>query len=313
MLSKSQVVSLLAGERLPRIAGLSEPEVQQLGLNASASEMWLPVDAQPLSPAVLHSGLSARARELWPKFDISPQSLSTNSELMACGSDAIGRALTTEYQSGGRGRRGRSWLSPVARNLATSFVWSSPRPLQELLGLSLVVGVAVADALQSLGVAQTRLKWPNDVVVAVDAERYAKLGGILVELQRVENRSVAVIGIGLNHGCADALSSFVDQALADLHVLAPTVRRSQALVAITNALADYLVAFEERGFLPIVEAFDTLHLFTGREVTMLSGGESQLPLTSGRVLGVTPTGALRLAGAEGVFDVDSGEVSVRPS
>ena len=102
---------------------------------------------------------------------------STNSELLRRKAPAQGVAvLLAEQQTGGRGRRGRHWASPIAANLYLSVSRQFSGGLARLGGLSLVVGVAVAEALRQAGYDGVGVKWPNDLLAGG-----AKLGGILVE------------------------------------------------------------------------------------------------------------------------------------
>ena len=102
---------------------------------------------------------------------------STNSELLRRSAPLRGTdVLLAERQTGGRGRRGRAWASPLAANIYLSLSRTFAGGLSRMGGLSLAAGVAVGEALRELGVAGVGLKWPNDVLV--DGR---KLGGLLVE------------------------------------------------------------------------------------------------------------------------------------
>ncbi len=92
---------------------------------------------------------------------------STNRLLMQRQGDGAihGQAVFAEVQTGGRGRLGRQWQSPFAQQLALSVGWQFAGGVAALEGLSLVVGLAVVDALQSVGVSGAGLKWPNDVLM----------------------------------------------------------------------------------------------------------------------------------------------------
>src|SRR6185369_14521141 len=103
---------------------------------------------------------------------------STSSELLRRGVDApSGTVVFAEQQSAGRGRRGRAWRLPLGANLMFSVLWRFDAGFAALAGLSLAVGAALAQALESIGVRNVALKWPNDL--QVDGR---KLGGILVEV-----------------------------------------------------------------------------------------------------------------------------------
>lgn len=307
---------LLAGQRRPRPAAISEQKLQQLGLHFDAAEMWLPDQVQPLDVQRLHAGLSVRAKSIWPDCQVVNACESTNASLLEQGLESVGQALTTEYQWGGRGRRGRDWLSPVARNIALSVAWVQPGSLAELSGLSLAVGVACTDVLHTLGVDRAAIKWPNDLIVlnseaADTGAAYSKLGGILVELQSFGDRTLAVVGIGVNFAAAPLLRPHVDQDLADVAELCPALDRTTLLIGLLNALADYLANFAETGFAPLVPVWNELHAFTGKTVSVGDPNDPQ-KATQGRVLGVATSGELRLATARGEVLIGAGEVSLRP-
>jgi len=311
---------LLAGERTARPAGSSEQTLQQLGVHFDAELMWLPLQAKPLEVDRLHAEMSGRARLAWPDFEVVSACASTNGTLQGLGAAAAGHALATEYQWGGRGRRGRGWLSPIARNIALSVAWVVPGSLAAVSGLSLAVGVACTDALHTLGVTAVAIKWPNDLIVVSDDgdssgqpanTGYAKLGGILVELQSYGDHTVAVVGVGVNFAAAALLQPHVEQELADVAELCPALDRTSLLVGLLNALADYLGNFAETGFEPLVPVWDRLHAFSGKTVVIGDPNNPQQAL-HGTVLGAAPSGELRLATAAGETLVGAGEVSLRP-
>lgn len=312
------ITALLAGQRVRKPASCDLRELPQLGLLWDSESIWLPSSVQALRGSDLQRRMSHAAQRLWPNLEVCPAIGSTNSALMALGERARGRALVTEYQFGGRGRRGRQWLSSVGQNLCFSLGLRISGPLDRSAGLSLVVGLAVADALVTSGLAGVQLKWPNDVIVMLDQEHYAKLGGILVELQLQEDECTAVVGIGLNLGGAQAARLGTDAALADIAELLPSVDRSDILVGLLNTLADYLDNFLVQGFAPMKEAWNALHAFHGREVRLHSGSTTESEqglgqtLNVGTVLGVGDSGTLLLRTNEGQkVEFGAGEVSLR--
>lgn len=308
------LAQLLEGQRVSRPDGAHDVELRQLGLLFDATSMWLADDAQPIDSSRVIAGLSARAAATWSNLAVVNECASTNATLVAhiaSGAPAKGSALTTEYQWGGRGRRGRSWLSPVARNIALSVVWEHSGSLADMPGLSLAVGVACADALHTLGLTQVALKWPNDLIVPMVDQGYAKLGGILVELQSLPDRSTAVIGIGLNFAGARLLRPQVEQPLADIAELQEGLDRSTLVSALLNALADYLDQFSQSGFAPLLSVWDELHAFTGKHV-VVGDPENLEKGEFGVVLGGAESGELRLATPDGERLVGAGEVSLRP-
>ena len=141
---------------------------------------------------------------------------STNSELLRRKAPEHGAAvLLAEQQTGGRGRRGRQWASPIAANLYLSLSRQFSGGLARLGGLSLVVGVAAAEALRQAGYAPVGVKWPNDLLA-----HGRKLGGILVEGGGEHGGPVrAVIGIGVNVHMPATAATAISQAWTDLVTL----------------------------------------------------------------------------------------------
>ncbi len=230
---------------------------------------------------------------------------STNSALLRRDPPACGVAvLLAERQSGGRGRRGRVWASPLAAHLYLSLARQFSGGLARLGGVSLVAGAAVAEALHEAGYAEVQLKWPNDLLVAG-----RKLGGLLVEGGGEHAGPVrAVIGLGLNVRMPDAAAATIDQPWCDLAGLsAATPSRSALAAQLLRHLLPALDRFDAQGlapFLPRYARFDALY---GREVALHLGSSLQV----GVAAGIAQDGALRvrIEGEERTFH--AGEVTVR--
>jgi BirA family transcriptional regulator, biotin operon repressor / biotin---[acetyl-CoA-carboxylase] ligase len=146
-----------------------------------------------LSAGITAAYLGEAARHFALEF--VAQCDSTNDALAAQPAAETGlQVMLAHSQTAGRGRRGRNWRSAPGQGLTFSCGWNLPDSAPSPAGLSLVAGLAVAEALESLGARNIRLKWPNDLLA--DG---AKLGGILVELVSGQRRSRRIIiGIGLN-------------------------------------------------------------------------------------------------------------------
>jgi len=234
---------------------------------------------------------------------------STNSRLLAHAQQGGGhkRVLAAELQSGGRGRRGRTWHGLLGGSLTFSLLWRFNRPLTGLSGLSLVVGLALARALQSMGVAGIGLKWPNDVLL--DGR---KLAGILIETQGdMLSAATAVIGIGVNVHAGEGLAVQAAQPVADLaEAMAHLPDRNALLVAILSEMDKVLHAFDGEGFAPFASAWQDLHAWQGRTLQVITpAGVS----AQGEAVGVDGEGALLLATEAGMQRIHSGEVSLRPA
>jgi len=230
---------------------------------------------------------------------------STSSELMRRARDGS-RApvlLVAERQTAGRGRLGRSWQSAQDAQQPASLTFSLGLPLapRDWSGLSLAVGVSVAESLDPSHAAGLGLKWPNDLWVG---ER--KLGGILIEtalLQPDAAERYLVIGIGINIGPREAAG--LSTAPAWLQQWRPLATPAEVLREIALPLVANVQLFDERGFVPFAPRFATRDVLRGREVLLSDG-------TEGRCEGVGWGGELLVQTASGMKTVTSAEVSVRP-
>lgn len=231
---------------------------------------------------------------------------STNSHLMAkalSGDRAICACLA-ERQTAGRGRRGRSWLSPFAANLYLSILWHSPRPPHQLGGLSLAMGVMVARLLHRLGFVGAGLKWPNDLICD-----QGKLGGLLIQLHgEGEGPSSLVIGLGLNLRMPAAIGREIDQPWCNLDSLGPIPSRSELAGQLIVAILQGLEQYDDKGLEPFQEDWTRFDLLHGKAVRMGHGDGRQ---SEGINSGIGPDGALLLRTPAGIERYHSGEVSLR--
>jgi BirA family biotin operon repressor/biotin-[acetyl-CoA-carboxylase] ligase len=260
-----------------------------------------------LDAASVTAALSERARRLLSQLLILDSVDSTNSEVLRLAHQgyASGLVCTAEQQSAGRGRRGREWVSPYASNLYLSLLWEFSQGAAALEGLSLAVGVAVARALDTCGVSDVSLKWPNDVLSGD-----AKLGGILLEMSGdTAGNCRVVIGVGLNVAMPAVAAAGIDQAWTDVRTIAaagqPT--RNQLLAAMLNELLPLAADFESSGFAAWRDAWQALDAHRDCPVTLHTGA-TQL---SGIARGVDERGALRLETSSGLQAIYGGEISLR--
>ncbi|MDB6163435.1 MAG: biotin--[acetyl-CoA-carboxylase] ligase [Xanthomonadaceae bacterium] len=234
---------------------------------------------------------------------------STNSELLRRATPPKGVAIAlAERQTGGRGRRGRTWTSPLAANIYLSLARLFSGGLARLPGLSLVAGIATAEALQAGGFADVRLKWPNDLVV-VDAGGWRKLGGLLVEGGGEHaGPARAVIGLGLNVRMPRSSVEAISQPWTDLATLAGAPPSRNALVA--GLLEHWLPAldqFDREGLSPFLQRYARLDVLAGREVSVHAGDAIQHALA----VGLAEDGSLRVRVDGREQRIHSGDVSVR--
>lgn len=210
--------------------------------------------------------------------------------------------VLAEQQTAGRGRRGRKWVSPFAQNVYYSLVLRIEDGLRQLEGLSLVVGLAVMQALRDSGVQGAALKWPNDVLVG-----QKKIAGILLELVGdPADICHVVLGVGVNVNMQKAAD--VDQQWTSMQLeTGASVDRNALVARLGLQLQAYLRRHKAVGFAELQEEWERNHLWQGRAVSLIAGVNQ----IDGVVLGVDRQGALRLS-VDGVEKIYSGgELSLR--
>ncbi len=207
-----------------------------------------------------------------------------------------------EYQSAGRGRRGRQWVSPYGSNLYLSIDWQFDSGVAALEGLSLAVGVGVARALSSLNLPDITLKWPNDILL-----NSRKLGGVLIEVVGDHAGPCrAIVGVGVNVGMPDQTLD-IDQPWIDLKSVCEGVSRNELAAALINQLTEVLVSFESKGLKPYIKEWRQLDAFKDRLVNVTSGNS----VVTGICCGIADNGAL-VVDVDGVKrNMHGGELSLR--
>jgi BirA family biotin operon repressor/biotin-[acetyl-CoA-carboxylase] ligase len=229
---------------------------------------------------------------------------STNAEVMRllARGECATPVVTAETQTAGRGRRGQPWCSPAGENIYLSMGLSLSGGFSAVDGLSLVLGVAVAEALECLGAAPVELKWPNDIFI--DG---AKVGGILVELQGELQDGVvhAIVGLGLNVHMTTAPA--IEQAWTSLALARPqlTWSRNALVSTLITSIADASDKFQSVGFTGFRSSWQSRDVFFGRQI-IARDGELQ-----GIGQGIDHSGNYVLRTNEGNVAVRSGEISLR--
>lgn len=229
---------------------------------------------------------------------------STSSYLMRQAQTVGISVCFAEFQTAGRGRRGRQWVSPLASNIYLSLRLSICSGLGAVEGLSLAVGVAVANALDELGVVDVQLKWPNDVLWSGK-----KLGGILIEV--VGDPSGVchlVVGLGLNLRTEKSMVDAIDQPWVALDAILPVCPSRNCVAAcLLNHIVPLLSDYEAKGFVGYKSAWETLNAHANQQVDLFMGSIQ----TTGLVRGVNAAGALLLETEKGLEVFHGGEVSLR--
>jgi BirA family transcriptional regulator, biotin operon repressor / biotin---[acetyl-CoA-carboxylase] ligase len=284
----------------------------------------------PLSPEPIRWPLEAIWEAVSPQLpgftaEVLPTIDSTNTELLR--RFKSGRPeptlLVAEQQTAGRGRLGRVWHSQRGDSLTFS-LGLALQPA-DWSGLSLAVGISLADSLDALLAADAHaglhigLKWPNDLwLCSPGGER--KLAGILVETASWEGQRYVVIGVGVNISAqafaaapttpaptnADTAPGMTPAALQELM---PDIDAPAALLRVVAPLVQEVQAFAQFGFAPFQARFARRDVLAGRSVTVFDG-KNQL---DGSAHGVGVNGALLVHTADGMKEITSSEVSVRPA
>ncbi len=222
--------------------------------------------------------------------EVVDQIESTSSELTRRSQrkDIHGALLAAEWQTAGRGRRGRSWTAVAGGSITFSLGWRFEQGAGFLAGLSLAVGVAVVRALEAEGFRDIALKWPNDLV-----HRHHKLGGILIDLNGdALGPSVVVIGIGVNVRLPASVREDIPVPVTDLTSIALRTLRQYAA----------------EGFAPFAAEWQHRHAYQGKMVKLLLPDGATV---TGKVAGVDASGALVLADGPRRARFLSGEISLR--
>jgi len=243
------------------------------------------------------------------QLDIFPVIASTNGYLvqLAQKSPLSGCVCLAEYQSAGKGRRGRSWISPFGHNIYLSLLWRYQSGPGAIAGLSMAVGIAVVRALRQAGVEGVGLKWPNDIYW-----QQRKLAGILIEVSgETSGPCQAVIGIGLNFYLPPQQAAAIDQAWVDLQtILGENVmqRRNSIAALLLNELMPVVSNFEQQTLQHYLDEWRSFDCMAGKTATVHIGEQR----FTGCVRGIDDQGLLLLEVEAGnVRRFASGEVSLR--
>ncbi|MCW8349218.1 bifunctional biotin--[acetyl-CoA-carboxylase] ligase/biotin operon repressor BirA [Vibrio sp. ZSDZ65] len=236
--------------------------------------------------------------ELIPIIDSTNQYLLDKQQALSSGQVCI-----SEYQAKGRGRRGREWVSPFGANLYLSMYWRLEAGIAAAMGLSLVVGVAIVEALESLGIEGVKLKWPNDLY-----HNDRKLAGILVEMSgQAGGAANLVIGMGMNLRMSHQTEGIGQPWTSLSDVVSTPFSRNDLVVAFVKAWQQALEDYELKGMQGFVERWNRHDNFMGREVKLIMGSRE----IKGKVRGIDPTGAVLLETANGIEPFIGGEISLR--
>jgi BirA family biotin operon repressor/biotin-[acetyl-CoA-carboxylase] ligase len=234
----------------------------------------------------------------------STDSTNTVAQRLARQGAAEGTVVIAETQTKGRGRLGRTWLSPPYRNLYLSIVLRPPVTIPEAPRLGLVVGLATAETVAQW-VPRVALKWPNDVLI--DGR---KVAGILMEMDAEDDRVryvIAGIGVNLNMTPDDVPADLYDKAIGLRTAVGAPIDRVAFAARLLTRLEERYDQCIHHGFATLRPLWDRLSCLQGRQVEIDDGGRRY----RGAVRGIADDGTLCLLDSEGQeIRVVAGEVTV---
>lgn len=258
-----------------------------------------------LNQAKIYAFLPNKIQNLISEFSIQ-QIISSTNDFVAQSlqkKSQSGVVCLAEMQSAGRGRRGRTWLSPPAGTFYGSVGWVFNEGFQVVEGLSLAIGVAVVRALTACGVEGLQLKWPNDIVW-----QGKKLGGILIEMNaEVGGSCQVVVGVGINLALPQTVKKQIDQQVVDLREICPRLNRQQVTASLINHIVLVLSDYSVQGFKAYRQTWQNYDALLGLPVKVL-GLAQQI---EGIGAGIDQQGAFLIQTATGIEAISGGEVSIR--
>lgn len=264
---------------------------------------------EPLDSRLIESRIDTAIRARLQSLEVLPAIDSTSSYLKRCPVSPLGgelRACVAEWQSAGRGRRGRRWISPYGTSLYLSLAAEVSESLLAAGGLSLAVAITVAEALQACGLQEPGLKWPNDIYY-----QGRKLAGILLDLSGESGGPYrVVIGVGVNLKVPAVAARQIDQPWTDLSRSGVSVSRSELAGSIISGLVRTLDVFNQHGLRAFIKDWERLDLVNGRAVELHHENE---PMITGVARGIDPRGALLIEHNGVTRSYHAGEVSIRLS
>lgn len=206
---------------------------------------------------------------------------STNSYLLEHGE--CGEICISDQQTTGRGRRGNTWVSPDSGNLYFSLCWCFDETPEFWSLLGLVVGIAIAETLEDVGLKDHGIKWPNDIFW-----HQCKMGGILLET--INQTGKVVIGIGLNLKLSDQDQIQINQAAVSLDkaMQGKTFVKDELIIILINKLYSHLEDFKKLKISDFKHKWNNWDILLGKSVNIEHQGKN----LSGKITGIDSQGRL---------------------
>lgn len=258
----------------------------------------LPEPIQLLDESFIKSQIDSGTVAVLPVIDSTNQYLLDRLSTLQSGDACI-----AEYQQAGRGRRGRQWFSPFGANLYLSMYWRLEQGPAAAIGLSLVIGIVMAEVLQRLGAEEVRVKWPNDLYL-----NDRKLAGILVELTgKTGDAAQIVIGAGINLAMRSVTTDVINQGWINLQEAGIRIDRNTLAITLIQELRAALQLFEQESLVPFLPRWEKLDNFIHRPVKLIIGEREIYGISRG----INEQGGLLLEQDGVIKSWVGGEISLR--
>ncbi|MCL6366891.1 bifunctional biotin--[acetyl-CoA-carboxylase] ligase/biotin operon repressor BirA [Pectobacterium versatile] len=258
----------------------------------------LPAPMQLLDADVILKHLPEGGVTVLPVVDSTNQYILERLDTLSSGD-----ACLAEYQQSGRGRRGRQWFSPFGANLYLSLYWRLEQGPAAAVGVSLVIGIVMAEVLHKLGADGVRVKWPNDLYL-----KDRKLAGILVELTgKTGDAANLVIGAGINLQMREPAPDTINQGWINLQEAGIEINRNTLASTLISELRSALIIFELQGLEPFISRWEKLDNYFNRPVRLIIGNRE----IHGIDRGIDRQGALLLESDGLITPYIGGEISLR--
>lgn len=310
--SGSKLAAMLGVTRSAVWKHIKQLAALEIDVDAQAGQGYrLKSPLELLDKQQIFATLSPEARNICAPPDLRWVTESTSSALLEQPSPAPGQARVciAEFQSAGRGRRGRHWYAPAGDAICLSVSWCFPVSPPDFSCLGLAIGVAVMRALNRAGAEEAKLKWPNDVVINGN-----KLAGILIDVQGEAGGPLHVVaGVGVNYRLSKRTESAVhaDGGLPPAGLVASAgeglVGRNTTSAFLIDEMISVLADFGEQGFSDMAAEWNAADSLAGQQLNVAINGSS----LSGIAKGISNDGRLKLDTGDKLHLLVSGDVSLR--
>ena len=272
------------------------------GIVSKAGDLSLP-NCHLLDPTEIHDALNDMSKNWVQQLEISACTSSTNTDLLKRANDTNinGHIRAAEVQLAGRGRRGRQWVSPFGQNIMVSMGAVVDQPATVIGSISLAIGVGLANAIESIGIKDVQLKWPNDVLIQGE-----KVAGILVEMASAKQPVSLVIGMGVNVHAAPGEEVTGEYRATMVEKHHPSVDRSELLSRVINEVVLAIKKFDQDPLSAMGDSWQKRDFLIGKLIHV-SDSDSDF---SGMGAGIDVDGAYQVKNKEGLHRIIGGTVRV---